>query len=58
MGNLGMYATGIPAGMLIDARGPRWGVAIGTVLFAAGYYPIAKGAQDHNQAWRKTLTLR
>lgn len=43
MGNLGMYASGIPVGMLIDARGPRWGVAIGTVLFGAGYYPIAKG---------------
>lgn len=43
MGNLGMYATGIPVGMLIDARGPRWGVALGTVLFAAGYYPISKG---------------
>ncbi|KAK5087072.1 hypothetical protein LTR05_004243 [Lithohypha guttulata] len=42
MGNLGMYATGIPAGMLIDARSPRWGVAVGTVFFAGGYYPIAK----------------
>lgn len=43
MGNLGMYATGIPAGMLIDAKGPRLGVAIGICFFAAGYYPIAKG---------------
>lgn len=43
MGNLGMYASGVPVGMLIDARGPRWGVALGTVLFGAGYYPIAKG---------------
>lgn len=42
MGNLGMYATGIPSGMLVDARGPRWGVAIGTICFAGGYYPIAK----------------
>lgn len=38
-----MYATGIPAGMLIDAKGPRVGVAIGICFFAAGYYPIAKG---------------
>ena len=44
-GNLGMYATGIPAGMVIDAKGPRIGVAIGICLFAAGYYPIAKGGQ-------------
>lgn len=37
-----MYATGIPSGMLVDARGPRWGVAIGIACFAGGYYPIAK----------------
>lgn len=48
MGNLGMYASGIPVGMLIDAKGPRWGVALGIVFFAAGYYPIAKG-------WSKTI---
>ena len=45
MGNLGMYATGIPAGILIDTRSPRWGVGIGTVLFGAGYYPLAKGGR-------------
>lgn len=43
MGNLGMYASGIPVGMLVDAKGPRWGVALGIILFAAGYYPIAQG---------------
>jgi len=43
MGNIGMYASGIPLGMLIDTRGPRWGVALGIILFGAGYYPIAKG---------------
>lgn len=42
MGNLGMYATGIPAGIVIDNRGPRWGVAIGLLLFCGGYYPLAK----------------
>lgn len=42
MGNLGMYASGIPSGMMIDAYGPRWGVVLGIVLFGAGYYPIAK----------------
>ncbi|EXJ71000.1 uncharacterized protein A1O5_05993 [Cladophialophora psammophila CBS 110553] len=42
VGNLGMYAFGIPSGMMVDAKGPRWGVALGIVLFAAGYYPIAK----------------
>jgi MFS family permease len=41
-GNLGMYASGIPTGMMVDSKGPRWGVALGAVLFAAGYYPIAQ----------------
>ena len=38
-----MYAFGIPAGMMVDAKGPRWGMALGILLFGAGYYPIAKG---------------
>jgi len=38
-----MYASGIPFGMMVDAKGPKWGVAVGAVLLAAGYYPIAKG---------------
>ena len=42
-GNLGMYASGIPTGLLIDQRGPRWGVWLGAVLLAAGYYPIKLG---------------
>lgn len=43
MGNLGMYASGIPFGMIVDAKGPKWGVAMGTILFAAGYWPLANG---------------
>ena len=50
MGNLGMYACGIPFGMLVDRKGPRWGVAIGAVLLGAGYYPIAQGGQHSHEA--------
>lgn len=39
-GNIGMYATGIPAGMLIDSRGPRWGVMLGAIALACGYFPL------------------
>ena len=38
-----MYITGIPLGMMVDKYGPRSGVALGVVLFALGYYPLAKG---------------
>lgn len=51
-GNLGMYAMGIPMGLLTDARGPRLITLIGSVLLALGYYPIylGKGALPHNGA--------
>lgn len=34
---------GIPAGILIDTRGPRMGVLVGAIALAAGYFPIHKG---------------
>jgi hypothetical protein len=37
-----MYASGIPLGIMVDGKSPRWGVALGAIFFAAGYYPIAK----------------
>lgn len=39
-GNIGMYAVGIPAGLLIDHRGPRWGVLLGCTALAVGYFPL------------------
>lgn len=39
-GNLGMYAMGIPMGLLTDARGPRLITLVGSILLALGYYPI------------------
>ena len=56
-GNLGMYASGIPLGMVVDAKSPRWGVALGTVLFCAGYFPIAKGERPPPQKVKSLLTL-
>jgi MFS family permease len=37
-----MYASGVPLGMLVDAKTPRWGVGLGVIFFAVGYYPIAQ----------------
>lgn len=44
-GNIGMYAMGIPGGVLIDSRGPRWGVLMGCICLALGYFAL-KGAYD------------
>lgn len=35
-----MYASGIPLGLLIDTRGPRWGVLVGAIALACGYFPL------------------
>ncbi|KAH8427471.1 putative MFS transporter [Aspergillus melleus] len=39
-GNLGMYASGIPLGLLTDAKGPRLTTFIGAITLGIGYYPI------------------
>ncbi|CAG7926744.1 unnamed protein product [Penicillium olsonii] len=39
-GNLGMYATGIPMGLLTDARGPQLITLIGSIALGLGYFPI------------------
>lgn len=39
-GNLGMYLSGIPAGILVDSKGPRPAIMIGAVSLFVGYYPI------------------
>ncbi|CAG7945381.1 unnamed protein product [Penicillium nalgiovense] len=39
-GNLGMYAMGIPMGLLTDARGPRLVALIGSICLGLGYFPI------------------
>lgn len=35
-----MYASGIPFGILIDTKGPRWAILIGAVSLACGYFPL------------------
>ncbi|KAF2665016.1 MFS general substrate transporter [Microthyrium microscopicum] len=39
-GNVGMYASGIPFGYMVDTRGPRLNTVIGSVLLGVGYYPL------------------
>lgn len=42
-GNLGMYASGIPFGLLVDSKGPRIAIIIGAFTVGGGYYPVYLG---------------
>jgi MFS family permease len=44
-GNMGMYASGIPLGYMVDKKGPHPGVLLGSIALGAGYFPI-KQAYD------------
>lgn len=35
-----MYSAGVPIGMLIDSKGPRPAVVLGSILLGIGYYPL------------------
>lgn len=39
-----MYASGVPLGLLTDAKGPRTTTLLGAVTLGIGYYPIYQGA--------------
>ena len=41
-----MYASGVPLGLLTDAKGPRITTLLGAVTLAIGYYPIYQGGSD------------
>ena len=38
-----MYACGIPVGLLVDAKGPRPGVLLGSLGLGGGYFALYKG---------------
>ena len=42
-GNMGMYAAGIPVGLITDRKSPRLAGLIGMLSLFAGYYPIHIG---------------
>lgn len=42
-GNVGMYASGIPLGYMVDKRGPHLNTVLGAFMLAAGYYPLVWG---------------
>ena len=55
-GNIGMYAVGIPGGMLIDTKGPRWGVFVGVIGLSVGYFPL-HSAYDQGPGSMSTAAL-
>lgn len=38
--NIGMYASGIPMGIVVDKKGPRPAALLGAFALAIGYFPI------------------
>ena len=38
-----MYASGIFVGMLVDAKGPKPGVLVGSVMVGVGYFAQHRG---------------
>ena len=41
---MGMYAAGIPVGMITDRKSPRLAALIGVLTLFGGYYPIHIGS--------------
>lgn len=41
-----MYSMGVPVGMLVDNKGPRPAVIIGSVLLGIGYWPLHNAYND------------
>ena len=39
-----MYASGIPVGMVVDNKGPRPGVFVGSILLGVGYFFQYRGS--------------
>lgn len=35
-----MYAVGLPVGILVDKKGPRPAVLLGSIMLALGYFPL------------------
>jgi hypothetical protein len=52
MANIGMYASGIPLGYMVD-RKPKYGVMLGAFALGAGYFPIKRGTVL--ATWRMTV---
>ncbi|KAF2154431.1 MFS general substrate transporter [Myriangium duriaei CBS 260.36] len=38
--NIGMYAVGIPVGLVVDNKGPRWATTMGVTCLVCGYFPL------------------
>ena len=54
---MGMYAMGIPAGLVIDRFGVRLGVFLGAVFLGCGYFPMKYGIIMNQNSGTLTMTL-
>jgi len=52
-----MYASGVPVGILVDSRSPRWGIFLGAIALFCGYFPLHRGKQYQIIAKPGMLTM-
>lgn len=53
---MGMYASGIPVGLITDRVSPRLSAIIGMFCLVLGYYPIKMGTLRLRKGSRTRLT--
>ena len=57
-----MYASGIPIGLLVDAKGPRPGVLLGCAMLGVGYFALYGGSsfssfKEHETYYQQHTTM-
>lgn len=52
-----MYASGVPLGLVVDAKGPRLAILIGAAALAIGYYPIHIGLSPRHGHWGSNILI-
>ena len=52
-----MYASGIPVGMLVDAKGAKPGVLFGSLMLGVGYYSMHRGENGRARPYLEDVLM-
>ena len=56
IGNLGMYAAGVPVGILVDTKGPKPGVILGGICLGVGFLALRQSKRSEILVLNTLLT--